>query len=100
MKEQNPEGLPEKPKYEYPIQGINWTAGIGRPAGIYWLGGDSIIAAHGSQAEDYLVEQGAILMGTLRFDSDPLERSHPGRRVQRVRAAQLIAFDALSGPRL
>jgi hypothetical protein len=80
----------EKPKYEYPVFGINWTAGVGRPAGIYWLDGKSLIAAHGSPAEEYLVELGAVLVATLCFDGDPLERSHYGRRVERLAPCRLI----------
>ncbi len=94
MREGNSDKRYEKPKYEYPIHGINWTSGLGQPAGIYWLEGESVIAAHGSQAEDYLLEMGAILVATLRFDGDPFERSHAGRRVQRVPAMHLVLFDA------
>ncbi|MGH7459637.1 MAG: hypothetical protein ACREMA_01245 [Longimicrobiales bacterium] len=84
----------EKSQYEYPIFGINWTAGIGRPAGIYWLNGSTRFAGHGSPAEEYLIELGAILVGTLRFDSDPLERTHPGRPVEAVQAWRLVQFSA------
>jgi hypothetical protein len=80
----------EKAKYEYPIHGINWTGGIGQPAGIFWLEGKSVIAAYGSAAEDYLLDRGAILVGTLRFDACPLERSHAGRTVDRVSPFVLV----------
>src|SRR5687768_13260916 len=50
----------EKAKYEYPVRGLNWTAGVGQPAGIYWLEGRSLIAGHNSAAEDYLLRMGAI----------------------------------------
>jgi hypothetical protein len=79
-------------KFEYPIHGLSWTAGCGAPAGIYWLGGRSIIAAHGSSAEGHLIELGAILMATLRFDGPAYDCSHAGRRVQRVQALQWIQF--------
>ena len=79
-----------QPKYEYPIFGINWTGGIGRPAGIYWLDGKTTLAAHGSLAEDRLIDQGAILVGTLRFDACPFERVHSGRTVDRVSAFALL----------
>lgn len=75
----------EKPKYEYPIYGVNWTGGIGRPAGMYWLDGDIVIAAHGSPAEADLIARGGILAATLRFDSSPLERTHRGRTVEALR---------------
>lgn len=84
----------EKPEYEYPIDGLNWTAGLGRPAGIYWLNGESVIAAHHSPAEAYLLAMGGILIATLRFDPDPTEKSHRGRTVERVRPRQLISEQA------
>ena len=78
----------EAPQYEYPIHDINWTAGVGRPAGVYWLDGRTTIAAHDSVAESVLLEQGAILIATLLFERDPLESRHRGRTVDRVGAAQ------------
>jgi hypothetical protein len=38
----------EAPKYEHPIYDINWTAGAGQPAGMYWLDGRILMAAHDS----------------------------------------------------
>ncbi|HSJ05914.1 MAG TPA: hypothetical protein VK936_04375 [Longimicrobiales bacterium] len=70
--------------YENPVHHIDWTQGIGQPAGVYWLAGRSVIAAHGSTAETCLVAEGAVLVATLRFDADPLESRHPGRRVERL----------------
>ncbi len=80
----------QKAAYDYPIFGINWTGGIGQPAGIYWLDGHTILAAHGSVAEDHLLDQGAILVATLRFDACIFERSHAGRVVDRVSAWALV----------
>jgi hypothetical protein len=80
----------EKPEYEYPIHGLNWTAGVGQPAGIYWLDGECVIAAHHSHAEQYLLTIGAILVATLRFDPDPLERRHAGRHIQKVEPRELV----------
>jgi hypothetical protein len=80
----------EKPEYEYPIHGLNWTAGIGQPAGIYWLNGECLIAAHCSDAEQYLLSMGAILVATLRFEADPFERSHAGHQVQKVEPRELV----------
>ena len=80
----------EDQRYEHPIYGINWTGGVGRPAGIYWVNGTSRIAAHGSAAEACLLEMGAILMATLRFDGEQYERSHAGRKVERVAVRQFV----------
>ena len=81
----------EKPKYEYPIHGINWTAGIGRPTGIYWLDGDSVFAVHGSRAEERVLELGGILIATLRFDRDPYGEGRRARaHVVRVAAEALV----------
>jgi hypothetical protein len=68
-----------EPGYEHPVHDISWTTSVGAPAGVYWLGGRSLIAAHESSAEAWLVAQGAVLVATLRFDADPLEARHPGR---------------------
>lgn len=89
-------GKYEAPKYEYPIDDINWTTGVGRPAGVYWLAGRSIIAAHDSAAESVLLEQGAILIATLRFDRDPLETVHRDGSIERVRAHNAAAEFFLS----
>jgi len=81
------------PKYEHPVDDINWTAGVGRPAGIYWLAGKSVIAGHGTAAEQHLLDRGAVLIATVRFDADPLERSHAGRIVERVHPRVLVRLD-------
>jgi hypothetical protein len=78
----------EAPKYEQPVDDINWTAGAGQPAGVYWLDGSTVMAAHGTLAEWHLLRRGAVLVATLRFDPDPLERSHAGRTVERMSAAR------------
>ena len=81
----------EKPKYEYPIHGINWTAGIGRPTGIYWLDGDSVFAVHGSAAEERVLELGGVLIATLRFDSKVLsDGRRVGASVERVPADEFV----------
>jgi hypothetical protein len=59
---------------------------VGRPAGVYWLGGESVIVSHDSRAEARLLQQGAILIATLRFDADPLEAGHSGRTITRIPA--------------
>jgi hypothetical protein len=62
------------PEYEHPIHDINWTSGVGRPAGVYWLDGTIAIAEHESAAEQRLLDRGGVLVATLRFDADPYER--------------------------
>jgi hypothetical protein len=87
----------EAPKYEHPVDDINWTAGVGRPAGVYWLEGRSLIAAHDSAAEQRLLEEGAILIATLRFEAAPLETVRREGRVERVGAAAASSAFLLSG---
>lgn len=77
---------PGDPGFEQYQDDINWTAGVGQPAGIFWLGGRCVMAAHDTAAEQRLLELGAILVGTLRFDADPLETVHRTGRVERVDA--------------
>jgi hypothetical protein len=86
----------EAPKYEHPIDDINWTAAVGRPAGVYWLNGRSVIAAHDSAAELALLGRGAIPIATLRFDRDPLESVHYGRTVELVTARAVASVVLLS----
>ena len=72
------------PGFEQYEDDINWTAGVGRPAGIFWLDGTVVMAAHGSAAEDRLLERGAFPVATLRYDPDPRERVQRDATVERV----------------
>jgi hypothetical protein len=83
--------------FEYEHHEINWTAGVGRPAGVYWLDGRSVIVAHESPGEERLLSEGAVLVATLRFDRDPLDASHAGRTVERVAARRISGEFFLSG---
>lgn len=85
------------PGFEQYQDDINWTAGVGRPAGIYWLGGRCVMAAHGSQAEARLLGFGAVLVATLRFDPDPVERVHRRGAVERVEPRHVARELLLSG---
>ncbi|CAN5641061.1 hypothetical protein BH23GEM9_BH23GEM9_06690 [soil metagenome] len=73
--------------YEFPVEHINWTAGVGQPAGLYWLGGRIVMAPHESPAEEALLLAGALPVATLRFDADPVETVHRTGSVDRVSAA-------------
>lgn len=88
---------PGDPGFEYYQDDINWTAGVGRPAGIFWLGGRCVMAAHDSAAEERLLELGAVLVGTLRFDADPLETVHRTGQVERMSASHASREYLLSG---
>jgi hypothetical protein len=77
------------PGHEQYEDDINWTAGVGRPAGIFWLDGRCVMATHDSPAEDRLLDRGALLIATLRYDADPLETVHRSGTVERVRAARV-----------
>lgn len=83
---------PGDPGFEYYQDDINWTAGAGQPAGIFWLGGRCVLAAHGSAAEERLLGVGAVLVATLRFEPDPLERVHRRGSVRRVSAGEARSF--------
>lgn len=88
---------PEDPGFEHFQDDINWTAGVGQPAGMFWLGGRCVMAAHESAAEDRLLELGAVLVGTVRFDADPLETVHRTGRVERISARRAHREYLLSG---
>ncbi len=77
----------EKPEYELPIPGVAWTRGAGHPAGVFLLDGRCYFVALDSPAERVLVEGGALHMANVRFDPEPLERSHPKRSVRLVEPA-------------
>lgn len=77
---------PEDPGFEQYQDDINWTAGVGQPAGIFWLGGRCVMAAHESAAEERLLGLGAVLVGTLRFGADPVETVHRRGTVERMSA--------------
>lgn len=79
---------PENPGFEQYQDDINWTEGVGQPAGIFWLGGRCVMAAHESAAEERLLDLGAVLVGTLRFDADPVETVHRRGNVERMSAAR------------
>jgi hypothetical protein len=85
---------PTDPGHEQYEDDINWTAGIGRPAGIFWLDGRCVMATHDSPAEDRLLGRGALLIATLRYDADPLETVHRTGAVERV-AVDVIGAEPL-----
>jgi hypothetical protein len=74
-------------EYFLDVHEYSWTGTVGQPAGIFWIDGTSVIAAHASRTEQQLLARGAILVATLLFGRDPLEASHPGRAVERVSAS-------------
>lgn len=81
----------------FAVYDFRWAGTAGRPAGIFWLDGRCVMAGHGSPLEERLIEQGAILVGTLRFDPDPLEASHPGHAVDRMTTGAAVALSQISG---
>lgn len=87
----------EAPKYEHPVDDINWTKGVGQPAGVYWLRDRTVIAAHDSAAEARLISAGATLVATLRFDPDPVDTVQRGRTVERLEPARAVRALLVSG---
>jgi hypothetical protein len=83
--------------FEYEHREINWTAGVGRPAGVYWLDGRSIIVAHESPGEARLLAAGAVLVATLLFERDQRESSAVGRAVVTCPARRIAAECFTSG---
>lgn len=77
---------PEDPGFEHYQDDVSRTIGVGQPAGIFWLAGRIMMAGHDTAAEDRLLGMGAVLVGTLRFDADPLETVHRTGVVERMRA--------------
>lgn len=84
----------EKPEYEIPVEGVAWTRGAGHPAGVFLLDGRCYFVARGSPAEEVLADRGALHVANVKFDAEPLERSHTGREVRSLsagEAARLLA---------
>jgi hypothetical protein len=83
--------------FEYEHHEINWTAGVGQPAGVYWLEGRSVVAGHGSAGEAKLLAAGAVLIATLLFERDPLECGVRGRSVAACPAPRIAGEFFTSG---
>ena len=84
------------PKFVFPAPDIVWRPEIEDGAGVYMLGTALHFVTPGSAMELEVIEAGALRVGTLRFDADPTERTHRGRRVRPVAAA--LALRPLAAP--
>jgi len=84
-----------------PIFGFHWSAGAGQPAGMFWFDGRVVLAGLGTRAEAWLLDRGAIEVGTLRFDAYRADAERPvaAASVVPVEAAALLADAAVEGPR-
>ena len=78
-------------RHEDQVVSFAWTGGCGGGAGVFLLEGRCHVAAHRSHAERQLVERGALLVATLRFDRDPAEGSHPERAVRTLPSREAAA---------
>jgi hypothetical protein len=87
----------KRDRIEYDHHEINWTTGVGEPAGVYWHLGRSVIVAHESAGEERLLAEGAVLIATLRFDADPLETVHRNGSIQRMAPRQVSDSFLVSG---
>lgn len=78
---------------QHPIFAVHWTAGIGRPATMFWLEGQVLLAGIGTRAEAWLLDRGAIAVGMLRFGGAGAEgeTAGNGEYVVPVAADDLIA---------
>jgi len=61
------------PEYEYPIHGVARSKGTLDSAGVFYLEGACHFAVPRTAAAEELLERGALLIATVRFDagSDP-----------------------------
>ena len=75
------------PRWVLPAPDVVWRPAIEDGAGVYLLGAALHFVTPGSAREAEVVEAGALRVGTLRFDADLTERSHPHRPVHAVAAA-------------
>lgn len=70
------------PRIVFPAPDIVWRPALESGAGVFLVGHELRFATLDSVREAELVAAGALRVGTLRFDADPRERSHPGRPVR------------------
>ena len=78
------------PNFVQPAPDIVWRPEIEAGAGVYLLGTALRIVTAGSATEREVIAAGGLRVGTLRFDRDPTERSHPHRPVRTVSAAAAL----------
>jgi hypothetical protein len=74
---------------ENPLYTSHWSAGVGLPAGMFWFDGRCVIAGYGTRAEAWLLDRGAVMLATLRFDAEPAESRRHGS-VRAVRPDALV----------
>ena len=84
---------PSFPKFVLPAPDIVWRPDIESGAGIYLLGLDLHFVTPGSPRELELRDAGALRVGTLRFDADARERSHPRRAIRAVDARTVAGVE-------
>jgi hypothetical protein len=73
---------PESVDFESPIAGSAWITSVELGAGIYFLEGRTHVAGYSTPAERALLERGALLVASIRFDRELLESSRAGHTVQ------------------
>lgn len=71
-------------KFVLPAPDIVWRPALESGAGVYLVGTDLHFVTPGSAREMELADAGALRVGTLRFDGDPLERAHACRAVRAI----------------
>ena len=78
------------PKFELPAPDIVWRPKIEDGAGVYLLGTSLHFVTPGSAMESEVVAAGALRVGTLRFDRETTERSHPHRPIRAMAAGAAL----------
>jgi len=79
----------ESPKYHIPRAARAWNEGLEQNgAGVFYLEGSCHFAARHSAAEQRLLECGALLIGTVRFDAAPHEAAHADREIRPLTARE------------
>ncbi len=87
----DPESAGHEPAdWEQHSEASAWSAGIGRPAGIYWVTGRCVIVGYGTAAEAEIRSRGGVLVGTLRFGPSPYETRRAHRTVARIHPDRIV----------
>jgi len=86
---------PEIQNLEGEIAGSSWISSVELGAGIFLLNGRTHLAGHSSPAERMLLDRGALLVASVRFDRDPDERYRADHTVRLIEPDAVVR--ALSG---
>jgi hypothetical protein len=79
------------PKFVVPYQIPSYARGVPPAAGVYFLDGSCHVAGERTAFESHLVERGAVLIATVRFDGGGGEVVPPGGLLRAIDLREALA---------